>query len=126
MTRKELRLQIKEQQKQLAIDIKRGKVLRSPKNWHLMDDVERKKYLFKTSGSYGINEGFMNWKVDQLSVDYRHTHIAYCTFFNNTPYEKIENPRKDHKPNTSSLHSLRKFWESQIEVENEKAVCDCA
>jgi hypothetical protein len=79
-----------------------------------------------TSGSYSINEGFMNWKVDQLSVDYRHTHIAYCTFFNNTPYEKIENPRKDHKPNTSSLYSLRKFWESQIEVENEKAVCDCA
>jgi hypothetical protein len=124
MTRKELKHQIKEEQKQLAIDIKRGKFLRSPKNWHLMNEREKRTYIFKSSGSYGITEGFMNWEVDKLSVDYRHTHIAYCTFFNNTPYDKIENPRKDHKPNTSSLYSLRKLWESQLE--NEKALCDCA
>jgi hypothetical protein len=66
----------------------------------------------------------MNWKVDQLSVEYRHTHIMYCSFFNNTPYDKIENPRKDHKPDTGKLNKLRTTWESQIE--HEEALCDCA
>lgn len=118
MTRKELKNKIKEEQKQLAIDIKRGKFLRRPKNWSLMTDEEKRTYIFRS----GSDLGFKNYLVDQLSSDYRHTHIAYCTFFNNTPYDKIENPRKDHKPNTSSLHSLRKFWEDQIDVE---ALCDC-
>jgi hypothetical protein len=124
MTRKELKNKIKEEQKQLAIDIKRGKFLTSPKNWEVMTDVERKTYLFKTTGSYGITHGFMNWKVDQLSVEYRHIHIMYCSFFNNTPYHKIENPRKDHKPDTGKLNKLRTTWESQIE--HEEALCDCA
>jgi ribosomal protein L20 len=123
MTRKELKLKVKNEQKQLATDIKRGKFIRRPRNWSLMTPDEEKKYIYVYS-DYGSNHAaFKNYLIDQLSVDYRAKHIAYCSFFNNTPYDKIENPRKDNKPNTSKIHSLRKEWESQIDVE---AFCDCA
>jgi len=125
MNFKELKKQIKEQQKQLAINIKRGKFLQSPKNWHLMTDQERKTYIYKVhrSGYSSITDGFMNWKVDQLSVEYRHIHIAYCTFFNNTPYDKIEKPAKDNRPHTSRLDLIKKSW---MKLLDEETLRNCA
>ena len=82
MTRKELRLKIKEEQKQLAIDIKRGKFLTSPKNWEVMTDVERKTYLFKTTGSYGISHGFLYKGHSRISfIPPQYTQVADWFFF---------------------------------------------
>ena len=123
MNYKELKNQVKENQKQLANEIKRGKFLSHPKNWHLMTDEEKKIYIYKTNYQGRIIESFMFWKVDNLSKEYRTNHITYCTFFNKTPYEKIEQPRKDNPPDTRSINSLRSFWESKL---NEEALCNRA
>ena len=94
---KELKNKIKEEQKELAQQIKEFKALRkeSPDGyvdglWHRQDD-------------------------------YRHTHIAYCQFFNNTPYKMIE--RTCHEdPRKSSIESHMTIWASKID----EALRDCA
>jgi len=44
--------------------------------------------------------------------------IVVSLIINNTPYDKIDKPRKEHKPNTSRLNSIRKSWESQLDEED--------
>jgi hypothetical protein len=97
MTFKELKNKIKEEQKTLAQKIREHKSQRK---------------LVK----YGYVEGLV---FNQYK--YRHTHIAYCTFFNNTPYEKIES-KCHEKPSSRKLDDLKKKWESQID----EALRDCA
>ena len=100
---KELKQKIKEEQKELAAEIRLGKSGRKPKNrnddnYDAWDDLE--------------------WNRD----DYRHKHIMYCYMFNNTPYEKIENPREGNKPSSYELERIKKEWESMLD----EVVCDCA
>jgi len=95
MTYIELKNKIKEEQKLLAEDIKTGKTGRKPKN--------RNK---ENSGFYE----HLFWN----RIEYRHRHIAYCEFFNNTPYEKIEQPSAYNKPNRSKIDSYKKEWGSVI------------
>jgi hypothetical protein len=98
MTFKELKHEIKEEQKALAQEIKELKGTRK--------EVQ-----------YGYVEG-LEW----LQNDYRHTHIAYCTFFNNTPYEKIEQPREDNKPSKVKIDSHLTIWMGKID----EALRNCA
>lgn len=98
MTFKELKLKIKEEQKLLAEHIKELKGTRK--------DVPD-----------GYVEGLWHRKNE-----YRHTHIMYCHFFNNTPYEKIEQPREGNKSISHKLDNLRKGWEAEID----EALRDCA
>jgi len=83
MTKKELKQKIKEEQKCLAENIKRGKFLKKPRNWSSMTPDENKKYIYIYS-DYGRNcSEFKNYLVDELRETYRHNHIMYCSFFNN-------------------------------------------
>lgn len=98
MTYKELKNKIKEEQKDLAQKIKelKGKRKQMPS---------------------GYVEGL--W-YNQDS--YRHTHIAYCQFFNKTPYDRIEQPQEYNKPRSHSIKSKITIWESKLD----EALCDCA
>jgi len=97
MTFKELKHKIKEEQKSLAQNIKEKK-------------SRRKKE------QYGYVRG-----LDNERDKYRHIHIAYCTFFNKTPYGMIEsNCHED--PNKNSINELKKNWELEID----EVICDCA
>jgi len=98
MTKKQLKLQIKEQLKSLAKDIRTGKGLRKPKN-------QTGKDLSKLDR--------LEWNRDS----YRHKHIAYCIMFNNTPYHMIECPREGNKPSKYTLESYKKEWEGLIDEE---------
>ena len=97
MTYKELKNKIKEEQKSLAQDIRTQKSKRK--------EVQ-----------YGYVDG-LDYNRDQ----YRHKHIAYCQFFNNTPYGLIEQQCHE-KPRKSSIESYIKSWEGQID----EALRDCA
>ena len=77
--------QIKEQQKQLALDIRKKK---SQRKHHENGYVPG---LFR-----------MRW-------DYRHKHIAYC-LLRGTPYEKIETPSKYNKPSMVIIESYMEEW----------------
>ena len=109
MTYKDLKNKIKEEQKALALDIRRGKFLRKPIN--RTDVTEDDKDLYYSSW----DDDFSNWKVESLSDEYRHKHIAYCTFFNNTPYDLIESPRDDNKADSRAIQSYMDEWEGQLD-----------
>ena len=105
MTFKELKKHIKEEQKNLARAIRKGKDARKPSNRN-EDNI----------GYYNA----LYWN----RVSYRHKHIAYCEFFNKTPYEKIENPRKENSTypfSRSKIDAYKKEWESLLD---EEIVCD--
>lgn len=103
---KELKNQIKEEQKQLALEIK---------------ELKAKRKETSTGYVYGLD-----WKKST----YRHRHIAYCQFFNKTPYEKIE--RTCHEgPNTFTIDKYMKEWYDELEFltdedMNLEDVRDCA
>lgn len=98
-----IELKNKKEQKLLAEDIKIGKSGRKPKN--------RKK----EHASFYNN---LYWN----RVNYRHKHIAYCEFFNNTPYEMIERPSVHNKPNRSKIDSYKTEWMGLLD----EAIRDCA
>ena len=104
MTYKELKNKIKEEQKNLASMIRRGKALRKQKNQTTQTKDER---LF-----YGDNTNRIWYKTKQLSAEYRAIHVAYCTFFNNTPMEMIENNSRPGSFFDGSLYNFCiKEWE---------------
>lgn len=105
MTRKELKNKIKEEQKQVASSIRILKAARKP-------------------SVYESNPEFYNafGNLESHQWNYRHTHIAYCKFFNNTPYEKIER-NCNNFPIEYEINSLMKIWEEEISNE---AVCASA
>jgi hypothetical protein len=97
MTFKELKNKIKEEQKILAQKIKEQKGKRKE---------SKDGYVF----------GLFN-----NSYEYRHIHIMYCNFFNNTPYEKIEKSCHEN-PSSTLLEKIKTEWESKLN----EALCDCA
>ena len=102
MTFKELKFKIKKEQKELALQIRRGKSLRKPDS--RTDVTKEDKKLYYYGGS------FEDWNVFLLSRKYRHRHIAYCTMFNNTQYGLIEQPRYGNKPSSRDLDKYKKDW----------------
>jgi len=99
---KELKNQIKEEQKESASQIRSLRKDRESTSW--------------------------------LSFTFRHKHIAYCQFFNKTPYEKIEHTTRSitsdsgrtikiNNPNTQIIDKYMKEWEGK---EFEEDVRDCA
>ena len=103
MTFKDLKNKIKEEQKQLALQIRNGKTGRKPS-------------LRNADNSADYNS--LEWNQE----DYRHRHIIYCNMFNDTPYEAIEQPRDENSPNTYTLDRIRKEWEAELDED----VRDCA
>ena len=103
MTYKDLKNKIKEEQKQLALKIRNGKTGRKPKNQS--------------------DDNLKDWyDLEYNQRQYRHRHIIYCHMFNNTPYERIEQPRDDNSPSSYLLEQVRKEWEAQLDED----VRDCA
>ncbi len=107
MTYKELKQQTKDELKILAVAIKKGKFARKPKN---------------SNGNGYLEALFWN------RINYRHKHIAYCEFFNNTPYEQIEQPRADNKPNRNKIDSYKKEWAELLDWDGQiiEAIRHCA
>ena len=103
MTYKDLKNKIKEEQKTLAQKIKNGKTGLKPKN--------------RNNKNYSDLENLW-WNCR----NYRHQHIAYCQFFNNTPYTLIEQPRDNNLPDTRKVDKLKIEWEGQID----EALRNCA
>jgi len=101
MTFKELKLKVKEEQKFLAQEIKEQKGTRKE-----------------------VPDGYVDGLVYDQN-DYRHHHIAYCEFFNGTPYALIEQPRDNNKPFSNTLESIKNQWETEID-EVDEALRDCA
>ena len=107
MTYKDLKNKIKEEQKTLALKIRRGKFLRKPDNRKDVTKEDKELYYY---GGF-----FDNDKVKWLSEDYRHKHIIYCNMFNNTPIGMIEIPRDENIPNSYTLDRIRKEWENELD-----------
>jgi len=107
MNFKDLKNKIKEEQKELAQKIIRGKYLRKPSQREDITKEDEKMYFYRFS--------FDDSKLQYLRDDYRHNHIAYCMMFNGTPYDKIEKPSDDNSPSSDRLESLRKNWEDQLD-----------
>lgn len=97
MTFKELKKKIKEEQKSLAQNIKEKK-------------SKRKK----------VDNGYVDG-LEIAKIKYRHIHISYCTFFNDTPYGMIEQTCHED-PNKNRIDELKKNWENQID----EVICDSA
>lgn len=112
MTFKQLKNQIKEEQKQAAKEIRELKSKRK-------------------EASCGYVSG-----LDKARFNYRHKHIAYCMFFNKTPYELIEpkcgrNIFGSYGPIQSIIEAWIDAWTKQcMEFEQEnfeiEDVCNCA
>ena len=110
---KELKNQIKQSQKKLAKEIRRGKHLRKPKNRINLSEKDIKLYF------WGQNN-YSNGIVDSLSTEYRYIHVAYCTFFNKTPVEKIEvDPSRLDESFYKSYHEI---WAELID----ETICNSA
>ena len=92
MTLKELKQKIKEEQKSLAQEIKEQKLTRKE-----------------------VPNGYVSG-LDYDRSEYRHKHIAYCQFFNKTPYNMIERDCYED-PRKSTIESYMNFWESEIDEE---------
>ena len=93
---KNLKSEIKEEQKELAIKIRKEKNRRKTKDYK--NDREYWDILYN---------------INSFKREYRANHIAYCIFFNNTPYEKIENPREGNKIEYKSLISI---WMKELKI----------
>jgi len=98
-----VKLQIKEELKQLAKD------LRIQKN------------LFKSKQREGTDSWTDLRNKDQLKFEYRHRHIARC-LLRGTSYESIEpKVRLGNEPNMDTVESFKKEYLSRLEeVSNEE------
>ena len=97
-TYKKLKNEIKELQKKRASHLREIKRARKPKVY----EAEKEHF-----------DSLPSWY--SLYWDYRHTHIAYCSFFNKTSYEKIEQPADDNQPNLSRVEDLKTEWQEKME-----------
>ncbi len=102
--RKQLKLKIKEEQKQKASSIRLLKLARKPK-------------VYNTDPSMYDKLGHL----ETHRYDFRHIHIAYCMFFNNTEYEAIER-KCDDIPNSLYIQKLKDEWNRYIEMNTEEIV----
>ena len=46
--------------------------------------------------------------------DFRHKHVAYCQFFNNTPYGAIENPSRNNPLYKPRVEKFMKEWMDEL------------
>lgn len=106
---KELKNQIKEEKKFLASRLKRIRSVRKPDAYHKASKELKQEY-----DQYG------SWRTPYTQKDYRYLHIAYCQFFNKTPYEKIETPRENNKPKMHLIQQMIDSWKAKLD---EEAVC---
>lgn len=115
MTRKELKQKIKEQLKDVAKEIRFAKFIRKPRNYDSITEEQHEEFS-------GIID--RPWRLDSIRWSYRHKHIAYCMFFNETPYERIELHCKE-APSFSTIDKHIDDWKGHID-EPAEALRDCS
>lgn len=119
MNFKQLKNKIKEEQKELAQKITIVKSYRKPSS---RDNV-KEEHIDVCFHEYEGKLRYDGYKVYRMIYDYRHKHIAYCQFFNKTPYRLIEGKtRDDNRPNKHSIKSYTEKWENILD----EAIRDCA
>lgn len=102
---KNLKNKIKKEQKELAATIRILKAARKP---HIYESNPK---LYDSLGD-----------LETKQYNYRHRHIAYCEFFNKTPYEDIE--RKCHeKPYRGTIDGLKNIWEEEVKESEDETLC---
>ena len=106
--RKQLKLKIKEEQKQKASSIRLLKLARKPKVF------DENPTLYRSLGD-----------LDSLRYHYRHIHIAYCEYFNNTSYEDIER-KCDDPPSENYINKLMTEWINHVKENTDEALCASA
>ena len=117
MTFKQLKQKIKEERTELALTIRLGKFYRKP---HRREDMP-KEHVKKYCTTYGTTTYYNHVKIENLSDEYRHKHIAYCHFFNGTDYGLIENPRKNNKRNQKTIDKYIEIWEGELDEPDREA-----
>jgi len=110
----ELKKSKKEELKALAKEIKLGRPLRKPHVYQAADTTKEARNA--------------NYNLERNSLTFRHMHIAYCQFFNRTPYALIETPRENNKPIKHKINSYMTEWKTTLDklVEDEEAAPDAA
>ncbi len=105
MTKRELKNTIKNELKEEAKNLRQLKLDRK-----YLEDGTFVRVLWKTQGM-----------ISSAKWNYRNKHIAYCMFFNNTPYEEIERTCNDD-PYWRTIDKYKSDWKEGIEDETEN-VC---
>lgn len=108
MTFKQQRQKTKEELKKIAHEIRVGKSLRKPKHYEIASEKDQK----------------IAQRLEYNQDYFRHKHIAYCMFFNKTPYKKIELFTRKYL-STYTIDRYIKEWKDAIEDYHED-VRDCA
>lgn len=85
--------ELKQYLKNLAFEIRKNKNIRD--NYYLRP---------------GQVQGPFQWEVQKLAWEFRHQHIAYCMLYG-TPYEKIEQPRYENKPDMDYVRDIMESYE---------------
>jgi len=104
MNFKELKLKIKNEQKDRAVKIRILKAARKP---HVYNSNPE---LYDSLGN-----------LENIQDRYRHTHIQYCMFFNRTEYENIERYTNKYL-SQHTLDSLKDEWTDNLEEDKDEAL----
>lgn len=72
--------------------------------------IRKTRIEFKEKQRKGSVVGSDHHDLDSMVSEYRHTHIALC-LARGTPYEMIENPRENNKPNMNTVELIMKGFE---------------
>jgi len=128
MTRKELKNTIKNELKLEAILIREAKNERRQQTKYINPCCDCNPYPRKNCrrdvkfGGECVTNYTDWWKIlrnlYRFRRDYRHRHIAYCIFFNNTPYENIERKCENY-PDFASIKDYIKIWMKELNYETE-------
>jgi len=104
MTFKELKNKIKKEQKDRAVKIRILKAARKP---HVYNSNPA---LYDKIGD-----------LDSLRYNYRHVHIAYCMYFNNTKYDNIEK-KCEENPYIEKIDQYKKEWSYIVEANRDEII----
>ena len=104
MTFKELKNKIKKEQKERASSIRILKAARKP---HVYNSNPA---LYDKIGD-----------LDSIRYNYRHVHIAYCMYFNNTEYGDIEKECRED-PYTGKINQYKKEWSYIVEASKDETL----
>ena len=104
MTFKELKNKIKKELKETANTIRILKAARKP-------------HIYNSNPAMYDSMGYL----DSHRYNYRHKHIAYCTFFNGTNYDDIEKTCYE-SPYFDKVDGYKKKWNSVVEVSKDVVI----
>lgn len=76
----------------------------------LAKEIKEFKHMRDHWWDYPQDQGEYQWAVQSRAREFRHKHIAYC-LLNGTPYELIEQPRENNKPDMIYVQMVMEDYE---------------